>query len=111
MSKLADAVRRCAEYLDALADNMLKNDADMLLDECRDPKDVANELRAALAADGDDVRELVTALREAKNIARIFHNLGGPQAEAVWPIYERSSPEMKRINAILAKYAPPQEKP
>lgn len=36
-----------ADYLDALADNMLRNNADMRLDECEDPKDVAARLRAA----------------------------------------------------------------
>lgn len=44
-----EAIKAAAVYLDTLGDNLLRNDADMLLDECRDPKDVAAGLRQALS--------------------------------------------------------------
>jgi len=44
-----EAIDRAARYLDQLGDNLLRNDADMMLDDCEDPKDVAEQLRSALA--------------------------------------------------------------
>lgn len=44
-----EVIKAAAVYLDTLGDNLLRNDADMLLDECRDPKDVAAGLRQALS--------------------------------------------------------------
>ena len=41
--------------------------------------------------------ELLEALKEAVAIIEIWH---GPQA---WDIYNKASPEMKRINAAIAK--------
>lgn len=35
-------------YLNALGDNLLRNDADMMLDDCEDPKDVAARLSSSL---------------------------------------------------------------
>jgi hypothetical protein len=41
--------------------------------------------------------ELLEALKEAKELIRFFH--GDP----AWEIYDSSSPEMKRLNAAIAK--------
>lgn len=41
--------------------------------------------------------ELLEALKNAKDIIRIWH---GPNA---WEVYERSSPEMRNINDAIAK--------
>jgi len=49
-ARMEKALRAAAVYLDALGDNLLRNDADMQLDECRDPKDVAEGIRQALGA-------------------------------------------------------------
>ena len=46
--RLRDALEIAAVYLDDLGDNLLRNDADMMLDDCRDPKAVAADLRTAL---------------------------------------------------------------
>ena len=42
-------------------------------------------------------RELLAALKEAAAVIKVWH---GP---AAWDIYYRASPEMKRINAAIAK--------
>jgi hypothetical protein len=47
--------------------------------------------------------DLVEALRKAVEVIRVWHNMGGPAAEGVWPIYWRSAPEMKPIRKALAK--------
>lgn len=52
-ARMEKALRAAAVYLDALGDNLLRNDADMQLDECRDPKDVAEGIRQALGASPD----------------------------------------------------------
>jgi hypothetical protein len=58
------------------------------------------EHRQELIADLARVREqrdaLLQALRDARTAIKVFH---GPVA---WDIYERSSPEMKRIDAAIA---------
>lgn len=41
-----ETIEACAKYLDDLAANMLRNDADMQLDECDDPQMWAEKLRA-----------------------------------------------------------------
>lgn len=113
MSKLADAVRRCAGYLDALADNMLKNDADMLLDECRDPKDVAAELRAALAAGEWEL--IATAPRDGTEVwvfvaprdgLRGFQCVCAYHPDAGW-----CADELREVTHWQPLPAPPQEKP
>lgn len=47
---LVEALEETATYLEALSDNHLRNDVDMLLDDCEDPRAIAEKLRAALAA-------------------------------------------------------------
>ena len=47
---LVEALEQTATYLEALSDNHLRNDVDMLLDDCEDPRAIAEKLRAALAA-------------------------------------------------------------
>lgn len=50
-AELAEAERvlePAAKYLNDLGDNLLRNDVDMLLDDCEDPKDVAERLSAFL---------------------------------------------------------------
>ena len=49
-ARMEKVLRAAAVYLDALGENLLRNDADMMLDECRDPKDVAEGIRQALGA-------------------------------------------------------------
>ena len=46
---LRTAAEKAADYLDELGDNLLRNDADMRLDPCEDPTDVAEALRLALS--------------------------------------------------------------
>jgi len=55
---------------------------------------------------GKAVAEMLTALEEAKELIKNWHNMGVPDemAEEAWSIYDRNSPEMKRINAILSKW-------
>ncbi len=50
------------------------------------------ELRAALAT-------LTQALKTARDTIRIWHGMDG----GTWEIYNQNSPEMKEINAALAK--------
>ena len=80
---------------------------------CTDKQDVfTNDRRAICEMDpawhdteqGDaDARliaaapELLEALEEAKSIIRTWHG------EEAWDIYDLASPEMKRINAAIAK--------
>lgn len=57
--KAEAALAEAAAYLNALGDNLLRNDADMLLDECEDPKDVATRLtRQEGSEEGDRLGRL-----------------------------------------------------
>lgn len=47
------------------------------------------------------IAELEAALRDAKDIIRVWHNMDG--SSDVWDIYDQNAPEMKPINAALAK--------
>lgn len=49
------------------------------------------------------------ALVDAKETIKTWHNIDG--SADVWPIYERSSPEMKRLNAAIAALADEPQKP
>jgi hypothetical protein len=53
-------------------------------------------LTALLAERDAEVARLREALRDAKQTIHDWHG------DAAWDIYERSSPEMKRLNAALA---------
>lgn len=46
------------------------------------------------------IQELAEALKEAKATIRVYHG------EPAWEIYERCSPEIKKLNAALASAAP-----
>jgi hypothetical protein len=43
------ALERTIKYLDTLDGNLMRNDVDMLLDECEPPAGVAGDLRAIIA--------------------------------------------------------------
>jgi hypothetical protein len=51
----------------------------------------------------DRIRKLEAALREAKEIVKVFHDIGSPKhmREEMWTLYQQS-PEMQRLNAALA---------
>ncbi len=53
------------------------------------------------------VPDLVNALRAAVEVIGTWHNMEGPGAVEVWPIYLRSSPEMKPIRDALSKAGAP----
>lgn len=57
---------------------------------------------------GKLVDELIDGLLYAKNQIKEWHNFNSSEEEAerMWDIYDRMSPEMKRINALLKKYKP-----
>jgi hypothetical protein len=48
---------------------------------------------------------LYLALKSAKETIHIWHNIGqpNPQDDYIWNLYQKS-PEMKRINDILAEF-------
>ena len=48
-------------------------------------------------------KELLEALKRAKITIREWHNINMHDNDMAWKIYDRSSPEMKIINAALAK--------
>lgn len=50
----------------------------------------------------DRIRELEAALREAKEVVKVFHDMGSPKhmREEMWTLYQQS-PEMKRLNGLL----------
>lgn len=64
-------------------------------------------VRASPARD-TAIEGVVEALREAKELIRVWHVGGvglGEEVEAeLWRIYDEGSPEMKRINSALATY-------
>ena len=99
MSKVADALRQTADCLEDVANGK----GGWAWEE------VLQEARAALAADGEDVRELVTLLNEAgEQIERSALNIrsasGHRAAKYHFDLHSR-------ISAALAKHAPPKEKP
>lgn len=47
-ARLRGTLEIAAVYLDDLGDNLLRDDADMMLENCRDPKAVAADIRTAL---------------------------------------------------------------
>jgi len=55
--------------------------------------------------DKELIEKLLNQLKEAKNIIRGWHGIGtsGFQEKAVWEIYDKNSPEMKRINDVIAE--------
>lgn len=57
------------------------------------PKEMAEANAHLIAASPD----LLDALKEAKEIIRCWHG------EVAWDIYDKASPEMKRINAAIQK--------
>jgi len=54
----------------------------------------------------EELTELVSALKEAKETIRSLHGIGTPDAEEekIWKIYNGNAPEMKRLNSVLEKY-------
>lgn len=56
------------------------------------------------------IGELEAALREAKEIVKVFHDMGSPKhmREEMWNLYQQS-PEMKRLNAALPQLETPAE--
>lgn len=48
LREVEGALARAATYLDEMHSNQMRNDVDMLLDECEGPSAVAEELRALL---------------------------------------------------------------
>jgi len=57
VGRYREALEEGAKYLDALGDNLLRNDADMLLDDCEDPKEIAARLRLAALSEKPDLEE------------------------------------------------------
>lgn len=58
-----------------------------------------------VAGVGKAVDELVDGLIEAKETIKALHDAGADDdGEKTWGIYDRMSPEMQRINALIAKY-------
>lgn len=69
--KLKAALAEAAAYLNALGDNLLRNDADMLLDECEDPKDVAARLtRQEGSEEGDRLGRLKVGAGDPKTLSK-----------------------------------------
>lgn len=61
---------------------------------------LSNEALAACQAQAAGrIRVLEAALAQALENIKIWHNMGG--ADAVWPIYFRSAPEMRLIREAL----------
>jgi hypothetical protein len=54
----------------------------------------------------EELTELVSALKEAKETIRSLHGIGMPdtEEEKIWKIYNGNAPEMKRLNSVLEKY-------
>ncbi len=53
-----EALEAGAKYLDELSANLIDNDADMLIDRCDDPAEVAGRMRATrLVSDHDRAKE------------------------------------------------------
>lgn len=46
--------------------------------------------------------ELLEALESAKQVIRVWHDMGTKGEESLWQIYQQS-PEMQKINAAIAK--------
>ena len=59
---------------------------------------------------GKCIEELVKMLRECKITIKNLHGLGMPEdeAEESWKIYDSRSPEMIRLNNMIAKYPEPE---
>jgi hypothetical protein len=48
--------------------------------------------------DKEVIAQLVAGLKEAKETIKIWHG------DVAWEIYDRCSPEMKRLNFLIDKY-------
>jgi hypothetical protein len=55
---------------------------------------------------GKAFEELLNGLIAAKESIKTWHNMGASdeQASTMWSIYENNSPEMKKLNSLIAKY-------
>lgn len=74
---------------------------------------VWNQMHAGTPAElvtgvGKSLDELIEGLLYAKKQIKEWHNFNSSEneAERMWDIYDRMSPEMKRINALISKYKP-----
>lgn len=65
-SKLREAIEYAANYLDDIEANMLRNDADMMMDRSEAPTSVAEKLRAVLSEAGEIEPEPIKLLRAIK---------------------------------------------
>jgi hypothetical protein len=52
-TRLRGLLERAETYLRDLSDNLMRNDADMRLDPCRDPEGLADEIQIALRETGE----------------------------------------------------------
>ena len=123
MSKLADALRRLLRDVDMIASGAKRSasNENAAFIDYRALMQLAGEAenaRAALAADGDDVRELIEAAREEATlldelltaIENIAADIGGSRCTT--EIIEDLGPANDALlDALRAFPAPPQEKP
>ena len=67
------------------------------------PKDTNNT--ASQFRDKELIEKLLNQLKEAKKTIRAWHGMGMPveQEKNIWKIYDTKSPEMKRINDVIAE--------
>jgi len=71
VGRYREALEEGAKYLDALGDNLLRNDADMLLDDCEDPKEIAARLRLAALSEKPDLE--VSQSQPGADVGPIAH--------------------------------------
>jgi len=59
-----------------------------------------------VAGVGKAFAEMLSALEEAKELIKNWHNMGMPNelADEAWRVYDTKSPEMQKLNAILSKW-------
>lgn len=71
--------------------------------EIQCPSDVAEATALFIVKAANTYKALSTALVEANQLIRLWHG------EEAWDIYEKHSPEMRRINSALALLADTQQ--
>ncbi len=74
-----------------------------LVEELADELARTNEALAACQSQAAGrIRVLEAALASAVEVIKVWHNMDGAAAEAVWPLYYKNAPEMAPIRDTIA---------
>ncbi len=52
------------------------------------------------------LRQMESALEHSVGVIKVWHNMDGAAAEAVWPIYYQNAPEMAPIRDAIPSVSP-----